>query len=97
MLADKKDNVLQRERGIMITRKISRFNAGKGAWCRLSYKRCENCNQVSYSAHDRGIWYCPYCGKDLTFTGLITDVYQERAERVIDEKREGRRGLYVVK
>ncbi len=60
----------------------------------MSYKRCENCNQVSYSAHDRGIWYCPYCGKDLTYAGLITDVYREQNERVIDKKRTK---LYIVK
>ena len=63
----------------------------------MSYKRCESCNQVSYSAHDRGVWYCPYCGKDLTYTGLITDVYQDQNERIVDKKRTKSNGLYIVK
>lgn len=62
----------------------------------MAYKCCGNCNQVSYSAHDRGVWYCPYCGKDLTFAGLITDLYQEEEHR-IDKKRKEHQRLFVVK
>lgn len=33
----------------------------------MPYKSCPNCNQTSYSASDVGVWYCPYCGNDITF------------------------------
>lgn len=62
----------------------------------MAYKCCSNCNQVSYSAHDRGIWYCPYCGKDLTFAGLVTDVYQDRRERILQPKSKEKK-FFIVK
>ena len=33
----------------------------------MPYKVCFFCNQTSYSASERDIWLCPYCGKDMTF------------------------------
>ncbi|HHT62356.1 MAG TPA: hypothetical protein GXZ75_01460 [Clostridia bacterium] len=33
----------------------------------MPYKLCPKCCQSSYSASDRGVWNCPYCGKDITF------------------------------
>jgi ribosomal protein L37AE/L43A len=32
----------------------------------MPYRACPNCNQSSYISNDRGIWVCPYCGKDIT-------------------------------
>lgn len=29
-------------------------------------KTCPNCGKKSFSATDRGKWYCPYCNEDLT-------------------------------
>ena len=29
-------------------------------------KICTECKQKSYSASDRGEWYCPYCKENLT-------------------------------
>ncbi|MCL1873132.1 MAG: hypothetical protein FWF85_03335 [Clostridiales bacterium] len=33
----------------------------------MTYKLCPTCNQASYSAYGRSIWFCPYCGCDITF------------------------------
>lgn len=33
----------------------------------MPYKVCPLCNQSSYSASERDIWFCPYCGEDMTF------------------------------
>lgn len=29
-------------------------------------KTCTQCGKDSYSATDRGSWYCPYCNHDLS-------------------------------
>ena len=29
-------------------------------------KKCPHCDKNSYSASDKGVWICPYCGKDIT-------------------------------
>jgi ribosomal protein L37AE/L43A len=34
----------------------------------MAYKFCSECKQASYSAAHRIIWYCPYCGNELTFS-----------------------------
>ena len=33
----------------------------------MVYKVCPECNQTSYSACERSIWSCPFCGRDITF------------------------------
>jgi len=39
----------------------------------MPYKLCPNCSRASYSASDRGVWNCPYCGKDITFVPSTAD------------------------
>mgnify|MGYP002572755474 CR=1 FL=1 len=33
----------------------------------MAYKLCPNCQQISYSAGCKPTWYCPTCGKDISF------------------------------
>ena len=33
----------------------------------MAYKLCPNCQQISYSAGCKLTWYCPTCGKDISF------------------------------
>lgn len=35
-------------------------------------KKCYWCNRSSFSASDKGVWICPYCGEDITeaITGI---------------------------
>lgn len=39
----------------------------------MPYKVCPSCQQASYSANISGIWFCPYCGKELTLSKSIQD------------------------
>jgi len=34
----------------------------------MVYKVCPSCNQVSFSTRERSLWYCPFCGSDITFS-----------------------------
>ncbi|RXJ02781.1 hypothetical protein DS745_05585 [Anaerobacillus alkaliphilus] len=34
-------------------------------------KTCHSCNKVSYSSYPDGLWYCPYCKKEITDFGTI--------------------------
>ena len=32
----------------------------------MAFKTCPDCHNISYSAADKGIWFCPCCGKELS-------------------------------
>ena len=59
----------------------------------MPYKSCPNCNSTSYSASDNGIWYCPYCGSDITFIKGVTfdpdqsfTLKEDRKKKVKDQR-----------
>lgn len=39
----------------------------------MPYKCCPACRQISYSAAENPIWYCPCCGEDLGSRPAIHD------------------------
>ena len=53
----------------------------------MPYKACPSCRQISYSAADNRIWFCPCCGEDLSAIALIKD------ERQIIGLRQRKKGL----
>lgn len=39
----------------------------------MPYKTCPSCRQISYSAADNRIWFCPCCGEDLSLSISVKD------------------------
>lgn len=39
----------------------------------MPYKTCPSCRQISYSAADSRIWFCPCCGEDLSLNISVKD------------------------
>jgi ribosomal protein L37AE/L43A len=39
----------------------------------MPYKLCQSCQQTSYSACNNRIWFCPYCGTELTLNKSLPD------------------------
>ena len=41
----------------------------------MPHKLCQSCRQTSYSAAINGIWFCPYCGTELTLNQALHNLY----------------------
>lgn len=39
----------------------------------MPYKTCPACRQISYSAADSQLWFCPCCGQDLSCCLSVKD------------------------